>query len=446
MNPLTRTARVKKPTTIKVRRQQLKPSVFPGRAKTKVYRRKKPIVDLTPLEKKVLKSAPQYSQLFAKKKIKYVAAIMCHGISCDEAKHMICESLMQCENPLFKTEYDVVFTTKYGQPTEVYGNTEKVSSYLCEKLDKKHTMTGEEFMGILESTVDREAIELDGGKTRGIGGALGKNTILTQKNSGSMVADLKIFMEGEHTVNDNDGIFLFEIGEKCTNVLDHNALTVDPSELIKRRPGLHYVAQAAQNLQSLIEPTGAKLYPQTSKYGPHILWSDVTYQLKEFKDDMDEEKRLVRLSDILEKKGIFPEGTVVIPYVCRSTLVDDMCARSPSPADYMTYMSDAIMSAKSELSINTPKTSRSQGKSKSKSKSQSDSESDSDSDSDSDSQKMSVNSNPSSVDMPNTPQKPASAQSVDSWNSFNSWHSWGSKYGGGLKINKKGKTLKKRRS
>jgi hypothetical protein len=157
--------------------------------------------------------------------------------------------------------------------------------------------------------------------------------------------------------------------------------------------------------------------------------------LKEFKDDMDEEKRLVRLSDILEKKGIFPEGTVVVPYVCRSTLVDHMCARSPSPSDYMTYMSDAVMSAKSDVSINTPKTSLSVGNHN-----------------ESTIQKMSENYNSNSLtesesddSIPNTPQNPHSAQSAHSVDSWNSWHSWGSKYGG-FKKNKKRKTLKKRRS
>ena len=206
-------------------------------------------------------------------------------------------------------------------------------------------------MQILDSTIDRRAITNADGTNKGIGGALGKDTILTQKNIGDNVADLELFMDGTHAPyidqnnNDNDSIFLFKFDpiNNCDNVHDHNALAVNPDKLIKQKPGLDYVAQTARNLQSIIEPTSARMDPTTG-------WSDVTHQLKEIKDDPDPDKRTVRLSDILGKKGIFPEGTVVVAYVCRSTLVDNLCVETPRTSDYASVASTPT----SNTSTSTP--------------------------------------------------------------------------------------------
>lgn len=335
------TAHVKKPkpVTFTVRKPQLKEKVFPLQTTRKKYIRKEPYKQLDPSRKRVLRSSPSLcSPKFSKKQIKYVAAIVCHGISCDSAKHLVCQHLDTCENPLFKTEYDLVLTSRYGDTSEIYGNSHLVANYLCEKIKDRKTGKGAEFMQILDSTIDRWAITSADGTNKGIGGALGKDTILTQKNIGDNVADLELFMDGTHAPyidqdnNDDDSIFLFKFDpiNDCDNVHDHNALTVNPGDLLKRKPGLDYVAQTAHNLQSIIEPTGAKMQNG---------WSDVTHQLKEFRDDPDPDKRTVRLSDILGKRGIFPEGTVVVAYVCRSTLDDNLCVETPRSSDYASVAS-----------------------------------------------------------------------------------------------------------
>ena len=190
---------------------------------------------------------------------------------------------MACDNPLFKPKYDVVFTSKYGATSKIYGNNTSVGKYLYENLKKHNISTGGKFMEILESTIDRGARTRADGEEIGIGGALGKNTMLSQKDIGTAVSDLNIFMEGDHSEyispnnNDNDSIFLFKLngddddpvdddysmGEDeadetvRNNVQDHNVLAVNPTNLLYRRPALRYVAQTAHNLQSLIEPTGA---------------------------------------------------------------------------------------------------------------------------------------------------------------------------------------------
>ena len=330
------TFRVKKPLTLKVKKPQLKNIVFPPQSPRTSYIRKKPYQELEPWRKKVLRSVPpQFSSTFASKQIHYVAAIVCHGISCDQAQHLVCQgSSALCENPLFKTEYDMVFTSKYGDTSAVYGNSHLAGNYLCEKMKNRKNGSGADFMEILDSTIDRR----DTTNAKGIGGALGKDTILIQKDIGDNVADLELFMDGTHSQyindndNDNDCIFLFKFDpiNDCDNVKDHNALAVNPRELIERKKGLGYVAQAAQNLQSFIEPTNPTI--QTKDNGTY--WSDVTHQLKEFRDNPDPYKRIVRLSDILKKKGIFPEGTVVVTYVCRSTLVHNLCVNTPTPDDY----------------------------------------------------------------------------------------------------------------
>jgi hypothetical protein len=334
------TFKVKKPLTFKVKKPQLENLVFPPQPPRISYIRKKPYQQLEPWRKKVLRSVPpQFSSKFATKQIHYVAAIICHGISCDQAQHLVCQgSSALCENPLFKTEYDVVFTSKYGDTSAVYGNSHLAGNYLCEKMKQRKNGSGAEFMEILDSTIDRSDITSDNGKTVGIAGALGKNTILIQKDIGDNVADVELFMDGTHSQyinkndNDNDCIFLFKFDaiNECDNVNDHNALAaVNPDELIKQKAGLDYVAQAAKNLQSFIEPT-----TPTQKKDNGTYWSDVTHQLKEFRDNPDPFKRIVRLSDILGKKNIFPEGTVVVTYVCRSTLVRDLCVNTPTAEDY----------------------------------------------------------------------------------------------------------------
>jgi hypothetical protein len=336
------TIKVRKPLTIKVRKPQLKQVVFPLQPPRKIYTRIEPYKQMQPSLKQILRSVPSLcSPEFSRKQIKYVAAIVCHGISCDSAKHLVCQHLDTCENPLFKTEYDLVLTSRYGDTSEIYGNSHLVANYLCKKIKDRKTGNGAEFMQILDSTIDRRAITNADGTNKGIGGALGKDTILTQKNIGDNVADLELFMDGTHSPfvddndNDNDSIFLFELDptNDCVNVSDHNALAVNPDELIQRRPGLAYVAQAARNLQSFIEPTNAPLVPTGTGT---MLHSDVTHRLKD--------KSIVRLSDILGKKDVFPEGTVVVTYVCRSTLIDDLCVVSPTCSDYRSVQSTPMAS------------------------------------------------------------------------------------------------------
>jgi hypothetical protein len=343
------TIKVRKPLTIKVRKPQLKQVVFPLQPPRKIYTRIEPYKQMQPSLKQILRSVPQFSPEFGAKKIKYVAAIVCHGMSCDSAEHLMFPHLITCKNPLFKTEYDLVFTSKYGDTSEVHGNSHLVAKWLCKKIKTRKNGSGAEFMEILDSTVDRGAYINADGTSLGLPGALGKNTILTQKNIGNKVADLELFMEGTHSPfvgvndNDNDSIFLFELDptNDCVNVSDHNALAVNPDELIKQRPGLAYVAQAARNLQSFIEPTSAPLVPTGTGT---MLHSDVTHRLKEFKNDPDPKKSIVRLSDILGKKDIFPEGTVVVTYVCRSTLIDDLCVVSPTCSDYRSVQSTPMAS------------------------------------------------------------------------------------------------------
>ena len=326
--------------------------VFTPRPPPKHYKRKAKITKVPSSQKKFLQNVLQFSEEFKKKKIKYVAAIACHGISCDSAKHLLCQNPVTCEDPIFKTEYDVVFTSKYGDTTVVYGNNSKIGKYLYRNLREKNdpeNFKGGEFMEILNSTIDRKPVAISDDHEEGIGGALGKNTILTQKDAGTFISDLDIFVQGNHskpithTNNDNDSVFLFKVDgdgddddvfddgwfdddtiEKAfANVQDHNVLAVDPYDLYKRRRALRYVAQTSLNLQQFIEPTHAGLEPTSDK---HVFWSDITHRLKGGNG--------VRLSDILGKKNIFPEGTVVVAYVCRSTLVPTFCGYSPTAGDY----------------------------------------------------------------------------------------------------------------
>jgi hypothetical protein len=361
VNPITKTAYVKKPLTFKVIKP-LQKTAFSPRRPAKLFTRKAPIRKIPSWQQQVFQTVPQFSESFSRKNVKYVAAVICHGISCDRAQHLFCRTPVACDNPLFKPKYDVVFTSKYGATSKIYGNNTSVGKYLYENLKKHNISTGGKFMEILESTIDRGARTRADGEEIGIGGALGKHTMLSQKDIGTAVSDLNIFMEGDHSEyispnnNDNDSIFLFKLngddddpvdddysmGEDeadetvRNNVQDHNVLAVNPTNLLYRRPALRYVAQTAHNLQSLIEPTGAALEPTLDK---SVFWSDATHRLKDG-------RTTVRLSDIIGKEGVFPPDTVVVAYVCRSTLVDDLCALSPTGSDYtsMSHVSSSTPS------------------------------------------------------------------------------------------------------
>lgn len=351
INPRTKKASIM-PVSMKLREIGFSP-----RPKSKLYKRKKPLVPIDKWRALFLKSVPRFSLNFAVKTIKYVAAIICHGSSCDTAEHLLWDHPVMYSNPFFKTQYDMVFTSKYGDTSNMYGGSEFVGEYLCKSLNNKvKNHTGAEFMEILDSTIHKDATVV-GGKHRGIGGALGKDTILTQKDIETKdVTDLNIFMDGDHSRNDNDSIFLFKIGSinDCANVNNHNALAVNPEELLKRMPELDYVAQTARNLKRLIEPTGASLIPKDKTNT--TFWSDATYQLKEFSGDPDPDNKIVRLSDIIGKKNIFPPDTVVVVYVCRSTLVDKMCSNSPNASDYSSIASTPVahIAAMSETTPPSP--------------------------------------------------------------------------------------------
>lgn len=297
VNPSTRTAHVKipKPVFFTVRKPQLKENVFPPRRPSKTYKRKKPNVPI-PLQPKV-----QYSASFAKKNIQYVAMIMCHGSSCD--------SIHRCENPIFETKYDLILTSPHGTATTTHGPPHEVYRHLCNVVNSHSNaatpLTGKTFMTALSSTINyHESFDL---------GKLHKNATLKQRDQGSKVADLNIFMSGLHTPSRVDGIYLFEVGKPCETPHDHNVMTVNPALLLQTHPELLYVAQTAMNLQSFIKPTTFHGVRHPQPQDDKVIakdWMDVQYQLKENHDN-------VRLSDVVGKEGIFPPNTVVIAYVCR---------------------------------------------------------------------------------------------------------------------------------
>jgi hypothetical protein len=329
VNPSTRTARVKKLT---LKKPQLKENVFPPRRPSKSYKRKKPNMPV------LLQPKVQFSASFAKKNIQYVAMIMCHGSSCD--------SIHRCENPRFETKYDLILTSPHGTATTTHGPPHEVYRHLCNRYVNAATpLTGKSFMNALSSTINyHETFDL---------GKLHKNATLKQRDQGTNVADLNIFMSGLHTPSRVDGIYLFEVGKPCETPHDHNVMTVNPALLLQTHPELLHVAQTAMNLQSFIEPTEVHGVRHPQPQDDKVVamdWMDVQYQLKENHDN-------VRLSDVVGKEGIFPPNTVVIAYVCRVVhSLPRQALHSPTSSVYTSASSmhsdaDADADAESFLSF-----------------------------------------------------------------------------------------------
>jgi hypothetical protein len=319
----TKQARVIKPLTITVKKPQLVEKVFPPRRPSKSYKRKKPNIPMPlPLQPKI-----QFSAAFAKKNIQYVAMIMCHGSSCD--------SIHRCKNPTFETKYDLIWSSPHGTSTTTHGPPHEVYHHLCNvvnsRINADTPLTGKSFMTALKSTINpHEVFDL---------GKLHKTATLKQRDQGSNVSDLNIFMSGLHSPTRIDGIYLFEVGKPCGPSQHHNAMTVNPLLLFQEHPELLYVAQTAKNLQSFIEPTtfhGVRHPHSTLQQHDTLVtkdWMGVQYQLKENQDN-------VRLSDVVGKEGIFPPNTVVIAYVCR--IVDSLPKQSlytPTASDYTSASS-----------------------------------------------------------------------------------------------------------
>lgn len=342
------TIRVKRANrTIRVTRPpQLKTPDFPEYVPSKLYRRKKLPMPLTPHEQLHGKTFQHPGLDYEVKDVNYVAVVVCHGIARDRCDPMI----PYCSDPMVETEYDVIFTSKFGDTTKIFGTSNEVCEYLCENIgfinrSNGPSIKGHGLMDALKSTIDAHS-RVKGNVEVGIAGSLSKDTLLTQKDKGTRVSNLEIFMDGEHRLGDVDGIFLFKIGEPCNPIADHNALSVVPTTLLREQPHLRYVAQSAHNLQSFIVPTGS-VPEQDGNYdnGDQRWWMDASYTLKD--------KSPVKLSDVLDKKGLFPEDTTVIAYVCRSASIPHAAHHSPIGTDYTTDGSSMARSesAKSESSM-----------------------------------------------------------------------------------------------
>ena len=304
------------------------PIVFPGRPKSKTYRRKKPLRKYTGSDRIV------YSPAFANKPIQCVAMIICHGSSCEAPR---------CVNPMFETKYDYVSTAKYGNKTSTYGIPQQIYNRLCTTINNPPTpFTGSQFMHALQTTIST-------GKQYNEG-KLQEDASLKQHDQGSRVSDLNIFQEGLHSQNSIEGIYLFEVGKPCEPSQNHNAMTVDPALLLQTHPELLYVAQTAMHLQSFIEPTEyhgivESVIQRTDRRTGKIVTRYRLYRQYRLKKT----KEMVRLSDVLGIEGIFPPNTVVVSYVCRVIpSLPSQSYDSPHPSDYTSTSSSMSESHSSD--------------------------------------------------------------------------------------------------
>lgn len=300
------------------------PIVFPGRPKSKTYRRKKPLRKYTGSDRIV------YSPTFANKPIQYVALIICHGSSCEAPR---------CVNPIFETKYDYVSTAKYGNKTSTYGIPQQIYNRLCTTINNPPTpFTGSQFMNALQTTIST-------GKQYNEG-KLQEDASLKQHDQGSRVSDLNIFQEGLHSQNSIEGIYLFEVGKPCEPSQNHNAMTVDPAMLFVEDPKLLYVAQTAMHLQSFIEPTEyhGRADSVTQRFDTRTGKIVTRYRLdRQYR--LKKTKEMIRLSDVLGIEGIFPPNTVVVSYVCRVIpSLPSQSYDSPDPSDYTSTSSSSSMS------------------------------------------------------------------------------------------------------
>jgi hypothetical protein len=160
-------------------------------------------------------------------------------------------------------------------------------------------------MNATELSIDKNPVVKNGIEMAQIG-ALGKDTILTQKDEGSVVTNLEIFSYGEYYSDDVDGIFLFKIGDMCPPLKDigkHNV--ANAAQMASPIP---YIASVAANVERLIGLTPTANVPHIGPDGKQYI--DASHTLRD--------GRPVKLSDVLGMKGVFPKNTTVIATICRS--------------------------------------------------------------------------------------------------------------------------------
>jgi len=116
---------VKKPPgkklIIRVKRP-LKTPKFPPYMPSLMYRRKH-----EPVQLQQPHSRMNFSEVYAGKDVKYLAVVSCHGAARD-----LCDpAIPHCTDPLFETEYDVIFTCAFGETTSTFGTSHEVCQRLC---------------------------------------------------------------------------------------------------------------------------------------------------------------------------------------------------------------------------------------------------------------------------------------------------------------------------
>ena len=305
------TITVKRPykkLTIRVKRPSSRSgpsSSHPQYATPKKYRRITPVVMLTPHELQARRSVPHITPTYATKPVEYFAVIVCHGMACDFCN----PSFVRCLDPMFKTECDLVLTCEHGANTVTHGSSFNISRNICKQIKSLNPsnsprISGQTFMNATELSIDKNPVVKNGIEMAQIG-SLGKDTILTQKDEGSNVANLEIFSYGEYYSGDVDGIFLFKIGDMCPLLADigkHNV--ANAAQMASPIP---YVASVAANMDRLVGLTPTASVPHIGHDGKRHI--DASHTLRD--------GRPVKLSDVLGIKGVFPKNTTVIATICR---------------------------------------------------------------------------------------------------------------------------------
>ena len=153
---------------------------------------------------------PNVPESFDTQPIKTLVIITCHSDACE------CVS-GQCFRPIFKTPYDLLFTSNYGCPTITYGSFFDIARNLFGNIRSSIVRTGDAVNGdVLTRAIYSTVSVINHGKTAdgewlGAIGTLGRSTNLRFHKKNEIVSNLTMFGPGTSEARNVNGVYVFPV-------------------------------------------------------------------------------------------------------------------------------------------------------------------------------------------------------------------------------------------
>ena len=154
---------------------------------------------------------PNVPEAFERKTIKTLVIITCHSNACECVTG-------KCFRPIFKTPYDLLFTSNYGCPTITYGSFFDVARNLFGNIRsivrRGDPVNGDVMTRAIYSTVSVQNLGKDpAGDWLGLPGTLGRSTNLKFHEKGKKVSNLTMFGPGTSEAQNVNGVYVFQLDD-----------------------------------------------------------------------------------------------------------------------------------------------------------------------------------------------------------------------------------------